>query len=200
MYEICASLNLISTGLFNPSGRNQEAVRPGTDGAIPKSFWLMVATFCSFDILCLRPWLVVNYPSKTCHKVFTHFWNYWYFGHFCHVATSVCIEYSGWHPTCPSPSTEKVSREQPVTLSWSELGVGSMQPEVEACQNVGNLNKSKMCPNFMAWFRGVLYHLPRHKTQNIKRTEGGSHHLEGLWDWSMYTWSNSLLVTSTWVE
>ena len=54
--------------------------------------------------------------------------------------------------------------------------------------------------NFMTWFRGVFYHLPRHKAQNIKRTEGGYHQPEGLWDSSIYTWSNSLLVTSTWVE
>ena len=58
--QICNELNqprqLRSTGLFNPSGRNQEAVRPGIDGAIPKSFWLVVTTFCSFNILCLMPW------------------------------------------------------------------------------------------------------------------------------------------------
>ena len=58
----------------------------------------------------------------------------------------------------------------------------------------------KMCPNFMAWFGGVVAHLPRLKMQNIKPTEGDYHPLEGLWDWSMYTWSNSLLVTSTWFE
>ena len=58
----------------------------------------------------------------------------------------------------------------------------------------------KMCPNFMAWFGEVVAHLPRLKIQNIKPTEGGYHHLEGLWDWSIYNWFRTLLVLSTWVE
>ena len=58
----------------------------------------------------------------------------------------------------------------------------------------------KMCPNFMALFGGLVAHLPRHEIQNIKPTEGGYHHLEGLWDGSIYKWSRALLVSSTWVE
>ena len=58
----------------------------------------------------------------------------------------------------------------------------------------------KMCLNFMAWFVGVVAHLPRLKMQNIKPTEGDYHPLEGLWDWSIYMWSRALLVSSTWVE
>ena len=57
-----------------------------------------------------------------------------------------------------------------------------------------------MCPNFMACFREMVARLPRHTAQNIKITEGAYHHPEGLWYSSIYTWSNSLLVTSTWVE
>ena len=40
----------------------------------------------------------------------------------------------------------------------------------------------KMCPNFMAWFGGEVAHLLNLKIQNIKPTEGGYHHLEGLLD------------------
>ena len=58
----------------------------------------------------------------------------------------------------------------------------------------------KMCSNFKACLRWVVVHLPRHKSQNIKPTEGGYHHLEGLWDWFIYNWSKALLVLSTWVE
>ena len=39
----------------------------------------------------------------------------------------------------------------------------------------------------MACFPGVVLHLPSHKIQNIKRTEGGYHQPEGLWDWAIYT-------------
>lgn len=47
---------------------------------------------------------------------------------------------------------------------------------------------------------GVFYHLPWHYAQNIKITEGGYHYQKGLCYSSIYTWSNNLLVTSTWVE
>ena len=39
-----------------------------------------------------------------------------------------------------------------------------------------------MTPKFMKSFRGVVYHLPRHKMQNFKRTYVGYHQLEGHWD------------------
>ena len=46
-------LMIFTTGLFNPSGRNQQGPRPLIDGPIPKSFQVVVATFCWFDILYL---------------------------------------------------------------------------------------------------------------------------------------------------
>ena len=84
------------------------------------------------------------------------------------------------------------------SLSWSEQGEGRTQDKA-GCEN---LNKSKNVSklNGMIW-RGEGT-LTIHKIQNIKPTEGGYHHLEGLWDRSIYKWSRALLllVSSTWVE
>ena len=63
-----------------------------------------------------------------------------------------------------------------------------------------NLNISENVSKVQGMVKGVIAHLPRHKTHNIKPTDGGYNHLEGFWDWSIYSWSKALLVLSTWVE
>ena len=44
----------------------------------------------------------------------------------------------------------------------------------------------KMCPNFMAWFGGVVAHLSRLKIHNIKPMDHGSYHIKGFPDCFMY--------------
>ena len=44
----------------------------------------------------------------------------------------------------------------------------------------------KMGVNLMAWFREVVYHLPRLKIYETKPDYVGIYHVKGIWDWSIY--------------
>ena len=83
--------------------------------------------------------------------------------------------------------------------------LSSLQHGAETFQNSRKdptifLKISKTCINFMAWFRGVVYHLPWHMIHNIKPTDHGSYHVKGFWDCPMYSWNRWVLEMSTWVE
>ena len=83
--------------------------------------------------------------------------------------------------------------------------LSSLQHGAETFQNSRKdptifLKISKTCINFMAWFRGVVYHLPWHMIHNIKPTDQGSYHVKGFWDCPMYSWNRWVLEMSTWVE
>ena len=91
--------------------------------------------------------------------------------------------------------------KNPAENMWAPfLGQNKAEEEYRIRQVVKISISLKMCPSFIALFGGLVTHLPRHEIQNIKPTEGYYHHLEGLWDWSIYMWSRALLVSSTWVE
>ena len=52
----------------------------------------------------------------------------------------------------------------------------------------------------MAYFRGVVLHLPRVKMHNIKCFYVGFYHAKGFSDWCMYKENNYGLGSHTWDE
>ena len=145
-----------------------------------------------------------TYPPKLCLDVFTNFLNLWDFQVFHNLLP---------HPVFHLPPCSDQDREPEYPQQFFQVGEKAKEGLNSNTQYRQRWKHAiifkiqieisislKMCPNLMAYFRGVVAHLPRIKIQNIKPTEGSYHHLKGFWDWSIYNWSKTLLVLSTWVE
>ena len=90
----------------------------------------------------------------------------------------------------PLPHLKKSSRNSQYPFHDQSKALAQYKLRLQHAKILEISISPKMGVNFMAWLRGVVYHLPRLKIHETKPNCVGIYHVKGIWDWSIYKRNN----------